>query len=211
MVSPWMRLINVTDLNNTVLAPSGIPHSSTFPKPKELDENGLKRIEDAFVSSIERCKKIGCMHCKVSRYTSISNNSLVDFIQLHFAHGYLAHSFLSPLSNTRSDMYGGAPLENRIRFPLQVAKACREAYDGPLFVRISASDWAEELGAEGSTETSWKWWGVEQSKIFVGELKKLGIDMVDVSSGGLYAKQKIVIKPGGQVCISLEEGGVITN
>jgi 2,4-dienoyl-CoA reductase-like NADH-dependent reductase (Old Yellow Enzyme family) len=66
-------------------------------------------------------------------------------------------------------------------------------------VRISASDWAQELGDEGSEETGWKWWGIEQSKIFVGELEKLGVDMVDVSSGGQYEKQNIDIRPGYQV------------
>lgn len=108
---------------------------------------------------------------------------------------------LSPLSNVRSDDYGGS-LENRLRWPLRVAKLCREAWaDKPLFVRISASDWADELGPEKGADGLWKWWGVEQSKTFVGELEKIGIDLVDVSSGGLWVKQKITLGPGYQVKI----------
>ena len=121
----------------------------------------------------------------------------VDFIELHYAHGYLFSTFTSPLSNNRSDTWGGQPLENRLRWPLRVADICRKAWGGPLFVRINASDWAE--GPEKGDDSLWKQWGIEQSKIFAGELLKLGIDLVDVSSGGLWAKQKITIKPGYQV------------
>jgi 2,4-dienoyl-CoA reductase-like NADH-dependent reductase (Old Yellow Enzyme family) len=121
----------------------------------------------------------------------------VDFIELHAAHGYLLHEFVSPLSNIRSDTFGGQPLENRLRYPLRVASACRRAWPTkPLFVRISAFDWAETPEKEGD---EWKQWGIEQSKIFVEELKKLGVDLIDCSSGGNWFKQKITIGPGYQV------------
>ena len=119
---------------------------------------------------------------------------------MHFAHGYLQHTFLSPLSNVRDDQYGGEPLENRFRWPLRIAKLCREAWpDKPLFLRISASDWADALGPERSSDGKWKWWGIQQSKLFVAELQKIGIDLVDVSSGGLWEKQDIKVGPGYQV------------
>ncbi|KAH8119859.1 FMN-linked oxidoreductase [Phellopilus nigrolimitatus] len=163
--------------------PSDIPFSDTYPTPRPLVEGSLKKIEDAFVAATERCKVLG-----------------LDFIELHFAHGYLMHEFLSPLSNNRTDQYGGESLENRMSWPLKVVALCRKVWaDKPLFVRISASDWAEDLGPEKGADGKWKWWGIEQSKIFVKELKKLGIDLVDVSTGGQYVKQNIPLQPGYQV------------
>jgi 2,4-dienoyl-CoA reductase-like NADH-dependent reductase (Old Yellow Enzyme family) len=110
-----------------------------------------------------------------------------EVVEVHAAHGYLLHEFLSPLSNQRTDDCGGS-LANRMRFPLAVARAVREAWprDLPVLVRISASDWKE-----GG-------WDLEQSIAFVRELKKIGIDMIDVSSGGNAADQKIVLGPGYQ-------------
>ena len=107
---------------------------------------------------------------------------------MHAAHGYLLHEFLSPLSNRRGDDFGGS-LSNRMRFPLAVARAVREAWpqDMPVLVRISASDWKEDG------------WDLEQSIAFAHELKEIGIDMIDVSSGGNAADQKIVLGPGYQV------------
>lgn len=123
----------------------------------------------------------------------------VDFIEVHSAHGYFLHEFLSPLSNTRTDDFGGQPLENRLRLPLNIVKRVREAWgtEKPLFVRVSASDWAE--GPEKGEDGKWKQWGVEQTKVFVDEVQKLGVDLVDVSSGGLWAKQQITLGPGYQV------------
>ncbi len=111
-----------------------------------------------------------------------------EVAEVHGAHGYLIHEFLSPLSNRRTDDYGGS-LENRMRFPLAAAKAVREAWpnDKPVFVRISASDWKD-----GG-------WNIEGAVNFCRELKKIGIDLVDVSSGGNAADQKIDLGPGYQV------------
>ena len=118
-----------------------------------------------------------------------------DFIEVHGAHGYLQHEFLSPLSNVRTDQYGGS-LENRMRWPLRVAQKLRAAWDKPFFYRISATEWAE--GPEKDASGEWKQWGIEQSKIFVGELKKLGVDLIDCSTGGNWIKQKIPVGPGYQ-------------
>jgi 2,4-dienoyl-CoA reductase-like NADH-dependent reductase (Old Yellow Enzyme family) len=132
----------------------------------------------------------------------LHNTMIVDFIELHGAHGYLLHSFLSPLSNTRNDKYGGQPLENRLRFFLRLAKVCREAWhEKPFFVRISATDWAD--GPEKDDKGSWKQWGIEQSKILVARLKEIGVDLIDCSSGGNWVQQKIIVKPGYQVNIQL--------
>ncbi|KIM47773.1 hypothetical protein M413DRAFT_439440 [Hebeloma cylindrosporum] len=164
-----------------VYGPSDLPFSKTYPIPKAMTEQDLLYLENAFISSIERCQKAG-----------------FDFIELHGAHGYLLHSFLSPLSNTRDDEYGGQPLENRLRFFLRLVKVCREAWaEKPLFVRISASDWAD--GPEKDDEGRWKQWGIEQSTILVARLKEIGVDLIDCSSGGNWAHQKIIAKPGYQV------------
>ena len=163
-----------------------------------MTETDLQKVEDAFVAAIDRCKTIGCRSSlAASQQTLISS---VDFIEIHGAHGYLLHSFYSPLSNTRTDAYGGQPLANRLAFPLRLIKSCRTAWpDKPLFVRISATDWARGPEQEGS---EWKQWGIEQSKILVGELIKLGVDLVDCSSGGNWVKQEIAVKPGYQVRLS---------
>ena len=107
---------------------------------------------------------------------------------MHSAHGYLAHEFLSPLSNLRTDEYGGS-FENRARFPLRVAKVVREAWPEkwPVFVRISATDWKE-----GG-------WDLEQSIELCKKFKALGVDLIDVSSGGLVPGVKIPVGPGYQV------------
>ena len=138
---------------------------------------------------------LSCTSCQT--WQEFNRCFLVDFIELHGAHGYLLHQFLSPLSNTRTDEFGGS-FENRVRWPLHLIKKCREAWDKPLFVRISATDWAEfpEKGEDGE----WKQWGIEQSKIFVGEMDKLGVDLVDCSTAGNWSPQKIPVYPGYQVC-----------
>jgi len=139
----------------------------------------IQNVKEAFVKSTRRCKEVG-----------------FDFIEIHGAHGYLIHSFYSPLSNQRSDVYGGA-LENRIRFPLEIAKAVRQEWqDKPMFMRISATDWAE--GPE-MLNGEFNQWGVQQSIHLCQELHKIGVDLVDCSSAGNWSKQKIPLEPGYQV------------
>jgi len=112
----------------------------------------------------------------------------IDAIELHGAHGYLMHQFLSPISNRRTDEYGGS-LENRMRFPLEVFDAVRAAFPErkPVGVRLSSTDWVE-----GG-------WDLEQTLQYCNELKKRGVDWIDVSSGGISPLQKIPLGPGYQV------------
>lgn len=151
-------------------APSPIPISPAWPTPTELNATDISRIQDAFVAAAIRADRAG-----------------VDLLELHCAHGYLLHQFLSPISNTRGDKYGGS-LQNRMRFPLDVFAALRSVWPAhkPMGVRISATDWVD-----GG-------WDMEQSKVLVRSLEALGCDFVDVSSGGLSSKQKIVVGPGYQ-------------
>ena len=149
--------------------------------PIPMTRKEIQRVEDAFIAAVERCKQIG-----------------FDFIEVHAAHGYLLSSFLSPISNTRTDEFGGQSLENRMRWPLRLIKRIREAWsDKPLFVRINGTEWA---GDEKDEHGNWLSWGLEQSKIFATELQKTGVDLIDISSGGNYSKQAIPIGPGYQVC-----------
>jgi NADPH2 dehydrogenase len=152
-------------------APSAIPQKPGELPPQEIDAAGLMRIRDAFVATAKRAERLG-----------------IDALEIHGAHGYLLHEFLSPISNQRTDNYGGS-LENRIRFPLEVFDAVRAAFPAhkPVGVRVSASDWVE-----GG-------WDVEQTIVFANELKKRGVDWMDVSSGGVSPQQKIALGPGYQV------------
>lgn len=122
------------------------------------------------------------------RAARLSHDAGFDVLEVHGAHGYLLHSFCSPLSNLRTDEYGGT-LENRIRLPLEVARAVRAAWpdDKPVFYRISASDWYD-----GG-------WDLAQATVLCRELKAIGVDLVDCSSGGNIHDQKIVLGPGYQV------------
>jgi 2,4-dienoyl-CoA reductase-like NADH-dependent reductase (Old Yellow Enzyme family) len=127
----------------------------------------------------------------VSQFAAAAQRSLdagFEVIEIHMAHGYLLHQFLSPLSNLREDEYGGS-LEARARLPLQVAEAVRQVWPDhlPVFVRISATDWAE-----GG-------WGLAQSIEFSERLKATGVDLIDCSSGGLVPGVKIPVRPGYQV------------
>ncbi|KAF8216013.1 putative NADH:flavin oxidoreductase 2 [Mycena galopus ATCC 62051] len=164
---------------DNVYGPSEIPWSETFPSPKSMTEEDMQYVEDAFAAAVKRCKEIG-----------------YDFIEIHGAHGYLIHEFVSPLSNTRTDKYGGS-LENRLRFPTRLLQRIRAEWeDKPLFVRISATDWAE--GPEKSEDGTWLQWGLEQSIAWVDKMLSLGIvDMLDCSTGGNWEKQKI--GPSGQI------------
>jgi 2,4-dienoyl-CoA reductase-like NADH-dependent reductase (Old Yellow Enzyme family) len=131
----------------------------------------LQRLRNDFLSAAQRAYLLG-----------------VDAIELHAAHGYLLHQFLSPLSNTRADQYGGS-LDNRMRFPLEIFEAIRAAVPGdkPVGVRISATDWVE-----GG-------WDIRQSVVFAKELQRRGCSFIDVSSGGLSPLQQIPLEPGYQV------------
>ncbi|KAF5368383.1 hypothetical protein D9758_002285 [Tetrapyrgos nigripes] len=164
-----------------VVGPSPIAWSEHYVQPKELSKEDLVGIEEAFLTAIKRCEEIGCKF----------------FIEIHGAHGYLLSSFVSPLSNIRTDDFGGQSLENRLRWPLQMISRCRAAWSKPLFVRISAHEWAE--GPEKGEDGLWKQFGIEQSKIYSGELFKIGVDMVHVSSGGNWYKQHPHVVPGYQM------------
>lgn len=122
----------------------------------------------------------------------------IDVIELHYAHGYLVQSFLSPLSNHRTDQYGGS-LKNRMRLALEIVELVRATLtkDKPLFVRISAVEWHPE--GEQDADGNWISWGIEQSKLFLQELIKRGVVLVDASSGGNDVRQKITVGPDYQV------------
>jgi 2,4-dienoyl-CoA reductase-like NADH-dependent reductase (Old Yellow Enzyme family) len=169
----------------TVVAPSPIPFSEGDPLPVPLDEAGIDGVVAAFERATERALAAG-----------------FQVIEIHSAHGYLLHEFLSPLSNHRQDQYGGS-LENRMRLLLRVAERLRASIpqELPLFVRISATDWAE-----GG-------WDIDQSVILAGHLRDLGVDLIDVSSGALTPKAHIPVAKGYQVpfaCRIKEEAGIMT-
>ena len=158
--SPWQTV-----------GPSPVPFAEGWHVPHELTVEEIRGLADAFAAAAQRARRIG-----------------LDLIELHSAHGYLLHQFLSPLSNKRSDRYGGS-LENRLRAPLEIARALREAWprDKALGARITASDWAP-----GGFE-------VDDAAVYARELKAIGLDYVCVSSGGEAAHQKIKVEPGYQV------------
>jgi 2,4-dienoyl-CoA reductase-like NADH-dependent reductase (Old Yellow Enzyme family) len=153
-----------------ILAPSPIPFRPDDPAPQELDAGGIARIVQAFGEAAERARSAG-----------------FQVIELHAAHGYLLHEFLSPLSNRRGDRYGGS-FENRIRVLLEVARAVRARWPErlPLFARISATDWAD-----GG-------WDLEQSIELSRRLAAEGVDLIDCSSGGLVPGVRIPLGPGYQ-------------
>ncbi len=155
----------------TAVAPSAIGFSPSYPEPLALETDELEQVKTAFVKATTRALEAG-----------------FEVLELHMAHGYLLHSFLSPFSNTRSDQYGGS-LENRMRFPLEVIKAVRAVIPDhlPLLVRISASDWAE-----GG-------WTLDNTVQFAREIKILGVDLLDCSSGGSLPNAKIALGAGFQV------------
>ncbi len=152
-----------------VVAPSAVPFDTGWPEPTFLDEQGLARIVDLFVQSTQRAHRCG-----------------FDMIEVHVAHGYLLHQFMSPLSNQRTDKYGGS-LENRMRFPLEVIAAMRAAFpaEKPIGVRITGRD-LNDNGLE-----------IEDAVIFARELAKLGIDYVTPSAGNVAPGMKLPkIEPG---------------
>ncbi|QDU31927.1 NADPH dehydrogenase [Anatilimnocola aggregata] len=168
-----------------VIAPSAIPFHEGDPAPLALDRQGIDATIEAFAAATQRALTAG-----------------FQVIELHAAHGYLLHEFLSPLSNQRTDEYGGS-LENRLRLTLQVAERMRKIIPQglPLFVRISATDWVD-----GG-------WDIEQSVVLSRELKELGVDLIDVSSGALVPTAKIPVGRGYQVPFARqikEQTGILT-
>ena len=153
------------------VGPSEVAHKDGELKPLALDIMGLKRVREAFVESARRASRLG-----------------IDAIELHCAHGYLLHQFLSPISNKRTDKYGGS-LQNRMRYPLEVFDAVRAVFPSkkPVGIKVSATDWVE-----GG-------WDLEQTIELAKELKKRGVDWIDASSGGASPLQKIPLSPGYQV------------
>lgn len=153
------------------LAPSPLPFNVGHPVPRALTLGELDEIEAQFRAAAHRALAAG-----------------FQLIELHMAHGYLLHEFLSPLVNQRDDDYGGR-LENRLRFPLRVARAVREEWPAelPLFVRISATDWV----AGG--------WDIDQSVVLARQLKEIGVDLIDCSSGFAVPDEPVPFGPGFQV------------
>ncbi len=154
-----------------VVAPSPVKFADDYAEPREMNEADIEKVINDFAAAAQRAVDAG-----------------FEVIEVHAAHGYLLHEFLSPLSNERCDEYGGS-LENRMRFPLAVSKKVRETVPGelPVFVRISATDWTENG------------WDIDQSIEFSKKLKEIGIDLIDVSSGGNVPSAQIAIGPGYQV------------
>jgi 2,4-dienoyl-CoA reductase-like NADH-dependent reductase (Old Yellow Enzyme family) len=171
---PWKggaRLKTPAEGGWTVVAPSPIPFNASDPVPVALDPAGIESILAAFEAAARRALEAG-----------------FRVLEIHAAHGYLLHEFLSPLSNHRNDEYGGS-LDNRMRLLLRVAETVRKLMPDelPLFVRISGTDWVD-----GG-------WDIEQSVVLACRLKELGVDLIDVSSGGIVPVAQIPVGKGYQV------------
>jgi len=174
-VAPWLSMGDtaVEEVNGwpkDVWAPSAIPFSDTFPMPNELTKDGILEVKNAFVAAAKRAVKAG-----------------FDVIEIHNAHGYLLHEFLSPVSNKRTDDYGGS-FENRTRLTLEVVEAVRTTIpeNMPLFVRISGTDWLDQQRDEFPES-----WTKDDTAKLAPLLADRGVDLLDVSSAGLHPKQAI--------------------
>ncbi len=186
VTTPWQRQtpIAIADGGWQVQGPSAIPYPGRhLPEAMTLDDIG--RLQDAYAAATRRARDLD-----------------LDFLEIHCAHGYLLHSFLSPLANQRTDAYGGS-LENRMRLPLEVYERIRAAWpEGkPIGVRISASDWMDDG------------WTLDESVELARRLRARGCDYITASSGGLHPGQKIAIGPGYQVPFAQrirEEAGLPT-
>lgn len=183
--APWHggQLLSAHQGGWQTVAPSALPQLDSETPPHALSLEQMAEVKLAFVAAAKRVDRMG-----------------IDAIELHGAHGYLMHQFLSPVANQRNDQYGGS-LENRMRFPLEIFKAVREVYAGVLGIRVSASDWMDE--------------GLKLEEViqFGHQLKILGCDFIHVSSGGISPKQKIAIGPNYQVPFAQRiksETGLIT-
>jgi 2,4-dienoyl-CoA reductase-like NADH-dependent reductase (Old Yellow Enzyme family) len=188
MTPPWEKPRNLPPSEGgweNVVAPSAERYSPTYPVPHAMDRAAMDKVIADMTAAAKRATAAGFLLAEV-----------------HAAHGYLTNEFLSPLSNLRSDEYGGS-LANRARFPLEIVRAARKAWpeDLPLWVRISAIDWVDG----GLT--------LEDSVEFVRMLKAEGVDLIDVSSGGNDPRQQIPIGPGYQVAFAeriRREAGIAT-
>lgn len=185
---PWLGKsgsLSIAEGGWIPLGPSAIPFSPRHTVPTELDEAGIAHVVQCFVQAAERALAAGF---KVA--------------EVHAAHGYLLHQFLSPLSNQRRDQYGGS-FDNRIRLLLEVTRAVREVWPEqlPLFVRLSATDWVEDG------------WNPDETVELARRLKSLGVDLVDVSSGGTSPNAEIPVGPGYQTRFAervRQEAGIAT-
>lgn len=184
---PWKGNRKLDESNGgwNAVAPSAIPFHSSEKVPIALDKTGIQKVISDFKSATKRALKAG-----------------FEVVEIHAAHGYLLHEFLSPLSNFRTDEYGGS-FGNRIRLLLEVLEAMQSEWPKnlPLFVRISATDWAD-----GG-------WNIEESVKLSQLLKEKGVDLIDVSSGGLVTHQQIPLGPNYQVPFAeriKKEAGILT-
>jgi 2,4-dienoyl-CoA reductase-like NADH-dependent reductase (Old Yellow Enzyme family) len=168
-----------------VVGPAGRPFSEAYPVPRPLDVAEMPAIVAAFSAAAARALQAG-----------------FSIVEIHAAHGYLLHEFMSPLVNTRTDEYGGS-FENRIRLCVEVASAVRAVWPDrlPMFVRISATDWKEQG------------WDIEQSIALARRLRTCGVDVIDCSSGGAVSDATVPLSPGYQVPFAARirrEAGVAT-
>jgi 2,4-dienoyl-CoA reductase-like NADH-dependent reductase (Old Yellow Enzyme family) len=185
---PWEGLGTVPENAGgwtNVVAPSAVAFADHYPKPQALTSDGIQEIVAAFAEAARRACEAG-----------------FRVIEIHAAHGYLIHEFLSPLSNRRQDAYGG-PFENRTRLLREIAAAVRSSWPerAPLFVRISATDWVD-----GG-------WDIQQSVELARALKEIGVDLIDCSSGGNVAHAQIPVGPGYQTRFAEQirrETGIMT-
>lgn len=175
--APWHggQLIRPEDGGWLPMSASALPHRSDENAPRAMAQADIDAVIDQFTSAAVRADRLG-----------------LEALELHCAHGYLLHQFLSPVSNRRSDAYGGS-LDNRMRLPLAVFDSVRKVWPAhkPLGVRVSATDWLEHTGQES--------WTLQQTITFANALKARGCDWIDVSSGGVSPEQKITLGPGYQV------------
>ena len=185
--SPWNggRKLDEKQGGWDTVAPSAVAYHHSEKEPIALDTNGIRKVISDFKSATKRALQAG-----------------FQVVEIHAAHGYLLHQFMSPLSNLRTDEYGGS-FENRIRLTLEVVEAVQSEWPEnlPLFVRISATDWAE-----GG-------WNLEESIQLSQLLKEKGVDLIDVSSGGAVSHQQISLGPNYQVPFAesiKKESGILT-
>lgn len=186
--APWKGRGKVAEQEGgwAPVAPSAVAFADNYPMPTELDAAGIRKVIADFAAAAERAHKAG-----------------FEVAEIHAAHGYLLHQFLSPLSNQRTDHYGGS-FENRVRLLLEVIESVKNTWPDnlPLFVRISATDWAE-----GG-------WDINESVRLASLLKTVGVDLIDVSTGGLVSHQQIPIGPAYQLPFATrikKEAGILAS